>query len=639
MYVGELVLSATRAVLDTALLVAAAALAVSCLLLACEGRRRRTPGGLVVALFSACSFVLTWFHTQGWAAGSPSGDTSVRPLHAAVLGGAAAFLVLRRMRRFYPSGVLLLAGTLLLVVSSLLWVTQFGLSATLSTPTRLLLLLPLPVAVALLLPTLVRMYENVEPLVKKDWQRPHAPRPLVGLAGAPRVSIHVPAHAEPPEVVIATLDSLARLHYENFEVLVIDNNTSDPALWHPVQEHCEQLGPRFRFMHVEGLAGAKAGALNLALDHSDPSAELIAVVDADYQVQPEFLAETVAFFDDPAMGFVQTPHAYRSADTTYLRMCDTEYATFFVTGMVSLNERNAGITVGTMCVLRRQALERAGRWATWCLTEDSELAVRLHAAGYDSVYLSKVYGRGLIPDTYAGYRKQRFRWSYGPVSEFFAHWRLHVPGPWHVPSSLTIAQRVHHATHGLYGIATAVTLLMLPYSLLVAASVLLFGDQVPVPFPLWAAATSMTLGGLALRWLTHRRLLGASFGEWLGAVLATASLAYVVGVANLTALLRRPVPWQRTSKFRTRGTGLGAFSAARSETALAALCLATAAVLVTRASADGLVVMVAVGFLLRGLQFAAAPLVALLAHRGLAQHIDTGTVRHERRPQPWSQAR
>ncbi len=142
---------------------------------------------------------------------------------------------------------------------------------------------------------------------------------------------------------------------------------------------------------------------------------------------------------------------------------------FFATGMVSMNERNAGITVGTMCVLRREALERAGRWSTWCLTEDSELAVRVHATGYASVCIDKVYGRGLIPDTFAGYRKQRFRWSYGPVTEFFAHWRLHLPGPWHQPSALTAAQRLHHATHGLYGIATGLALLLLPYGVAVAA--------------------------------------------------------------------------------------------------------------------------------------------------------------------------
>ncbi len=180
-------------------------------------------------------------------------------------------------------------------------------TAEVSTLTRVLLLAPLPLALVLLPAALVRQFENVEPLVRRSWTRPRGPRRLEPGTTAPRVTFHVPAHAEPPEVVIATLDSLARLDYPNFDVLVIDNNTTDPALWVPVQDHCQRLGPRFRFLHVEGLKGAKAGALNLALNHTDPAAELIAVIDADYQVSPEFLAETVGHFEDATIGFVQTP--------------------------------------------------------------------------------------------------------------------------------------------------------------------------------------------------------------------------------------------------------------------------------------------------------------------------------------------
>src|SRR5260370_745332 len=92
--------------------------------------------------------------------------------------------------------------------------------------------------------------------------------------------------------------------------------------------------------------------------------------------------------------------------------------------MVSLDAHRSGITVGTMSLIRRAALERAGGWAEWCLTEDSELAIRIHAAGYQSVYLTEPYGRGLIPETFEGYRRQRYRWTYGPVQEFPHHWRL-----------------------------------------------------------------------------------------------------------------------------------------------------------------------------------------------------------------------
>jgi hypothetical protein len=558
-------------------------------------------------------------------AGTAAATAVVHSLPAAglVAGvfGVAVVVTLLRCRDFHRGGVLLLMSQGALYVAGLAWFGHFVLTAPVSGMTRALLLVPLPVGLATLAPVLVRSFENLEPLVRRDWTRPREPRPRTWVAATcPRVSIHVPAHAEPPDLVIATLDSLAALDYPDFEVLVIDNNTSDPDLWRPVQARCAELGDRFRFHHVEGMTGAKAGALNYALDHTDPAATLIAVIDADYQVTPTFLSDTVGFFDDEAMGFVQTPHAYRDwSDSVFLRMCNWEYASFFATGMVSLNERDAGITVGTMCVIRRDAIELAGRWATWCLTEDSELAVRIHAAGYSSVYLRQVYGRGLIPDTFAGYRKQRFRWTYGPVSELARHHRLYLPGRWRQASALTRAQRVHHATHGLYGITTGLSLLALPLGALTAASMIEHGERLPMPFPLWLAVTLLLVAGTAIRWVSYRDLLGARARDWLVAMLATAALAHVVLVANLAAMLGRPARWQRTDKFRRVGRGLGALAETRTESLLALACLSTSALILTLHAARGLIAMLAVGFALRGLQYGAAPLITLIAERDLAQ--------------------
>ena len=328
-----------------------------------------------------------------------------------------------------------------------------------SVMTRSLMFLAAPLALISLPLVAVRTYEDWEVLCRARWHRPHVALELVSETWhQPWVSVHVPTHAEPPAVVIETLNRLAKLRYRQYEVIVLDNNTTDPALWQPVAEHCRRLGERFHFHHVEGLEGAKAGALNLALEYTDPRAELVAIVDADYHAEPNFLSNCTPFFDDRQMGFVQTPHAYRNwSGSVFQRMCNWEYTYFYKNTMVSLNERNAAITVGTMCVIRREALERAGGWAEWCLTEDSELAVRIHALGYSSIYLDEVYGRGLIPATFEGYRKQRFRWSYGPVQEFQRHWRLLVPGRGRVSSKLSVAQRVHHITHGLYGISLATT--------------------------------------------------------------------------------------------------------------------------------------------------------------------------------------
>ena len=67
----------------------------------------------------------------------------------------------------------------------------------------------------------------------------------------PKVSIHVPAYFEPPDMLKQTLDAVSRLDYPNFECVVIINNTPDPEFWQPIQDHCRALGERFKFINAE----------------------------------------------------------------------------------------------------------------------------------------------------------------------------------------------------------------------------------------------------------------------------------------------------------------------------------------------------------------------------------------------------
>ena len=162
-----------------------------------------------------------------------------------------------------------------------------------------------------------------------------------------KVSVHVPAYNEPAHMLIETLDALARLDYPNFEVIVVDNNTRDEAVWRPVEAHCQRLGERFRFFHVSPLAGFKAGALNFALRHTAADAEVIAVIDSDYQVAPNWLSDLVPSFDNPRIAIVQAPQDYHDEhDSAFKAMCYAEYRGFFYIGMITRNERNAIIHFG-----------------------------------------------------------------------------------------------------------------------------------------------------------------------------------------------------------------------------------------------------------------------------------------------------
>ena len=120
---------------------------------------------------------------------------------------------------------------------------------------------------------LVQALELVETVWRRGWRREALPAAeMLARQPAdrvwPKVSLHVAICNEPPAMVIQTLDSLAALDYPNFEVIVIDNNTKDPAVWRPVQDYCVGLGERFKFFHFDVMKGFKAGALNYVL-HPD----------------------------------------------------------------------------------------------------------------------------------------------------------------------------------------------------------------------------------------------------------------------------------------------------------------------------------------------------------------------------------
>src|SRR4029077_12692493 len=147
----------------------------------------------------------------------------------------------------------------------------------------------------------------------------HAPHRLIEKSAAvvpanigdtvsfPKVSIHVPAYCEPPEMLKATLDAVSRLDYPNFECVVIINNTPDPAFWQPIQDHCRALGERFKFINAEKVKGFKAGALRIAMDRTAADAEIIGIIDADYVVHSDWLRDLVPAFADPRVGLIQAP--------------------------------------------------------------------------------------------------------------------------------------------------------------------------------------------------------------------------------------------------------------------------------------------------------------------------------------------
>lgn len=226
------------------------------------------------------------------------------------------------------------------------------------------------------------------------------------------VSIHVPAHNEPPDLLKNTLRALSKQDYSNYEVIVIDNNTKDRKIWEPVKKYCKELDPRFRFYHVEKLDGFKAGALNFIQDKVNPKTKYIAVVDADYEVVPSFIRNALEYFVNDKVALVQFPQAYKNIFSKNIGI-SMEYEYFFRVYMNLANFFHCATSTGTMAIYQIDALKKVKFFNKKCVTEDADIGVRLLQAGYETIYVPQVSGRGLMPFDIESYKKQKARWSLG----------------------------------------------------------------------------------------------------------------------------------------------------------------------------------------------------------------------------------
>jgi len=342
-----------------------------------------------------------------------------------------------------------------------------------------------------------------------------------------------------------TLDSVAQLDWPNLECVAVINNTPDPALWGPIEDHCRLLGPRFKFVRADKLRGFKAGALRLALEHTAPEAEIIGVLDADYVVHPDWLKDLVPAFADPAVGLVQAPQDHRDASRriTQVAMND-EYAGFFDIGMVERNEVNAIIVHGTMCLIRREALVSAGGWSSDTIVEDTDLGLSLLERGWRAHYTQTRYGWGLLPSDFAAYKRQRHRWAYGGTQLIKKHWRAFLPGR----SLLTPQQRSQYLFGWLTWVgAEALGVLIAILNLIWMPLVAFLGIAVPeavLTLPVLATFAVMLLHFMVL----YRARVQAPIFASLGAALSAMALQLTVGRAVAEGLVRDRLPFMRTAK-------------------------------------------------------------------------------------------
>jgi cellulose synthase/poly-beta-1,6-N-acetylglucosamine synthase-like glycosyltransferase/exo-beta-1,3-glucanase (GH17 family) len=359
----------------------------------------------------------------------------------------------------------------------------------------------------------------------------------------PFVSIHVPAYKENPAVLLETIQSLEALCYDNYEVLIIINNTIDDAYKLPIMEAC-MLNSKFKYLDIT-CTGFKAGALNIALEeYTHPHAEIIAVIDADYTVSPRWLKDLVPLFDDSKVAIVQAPQDHRDGEaSTLAKAMNAEYAGFFDIGMIQRNEDNAIVVHGTMVMVRRSAMIEVGGWGTDTICEDTELGLRLFEAGYSAYYTNRRYGKGLLPDTFNAFKVQRHRWAYGCIQIIKKHWKHMLPSS----NTLSDAQKMHFVTGWFYWLSDSIGIVTATLNLLWVPVILFVGMTIPtlpLTMPILAAFVVTILHNLVL----YRARVKTTLYRSLLSSIASMSLQTTMAKAVWDGIIKDNLPFKRTEK-------------------------------------------------------------------------------------------
>jgi len=473
----------------------------------------------------------------------------------------------RHYSRFKLMGRFFFCALIQLACGLITWSATLPFNFYLSWIDWTMLVLLFPAQIAILAILLINGFEFTEVLWRRGWVRHAGLLPPDPVEKQPFVSIHLACYNEPPEMVIITLDSLAALQYENYEVLVIDNNTKDPAIWKPVQEYCEKLGTKFRFFHLEPWPGFKAGALNFGLKETDPRADVVAVIDADYVVREDWLATLTGYFHDPKVAVVQCPQAHRDFEhNRFRRMTAWEYDGFFRIGMHHRNERNAIIQHGTMTMVRRSALEGTGGWSEWTICEDAELGLRLMHAGYELVYVDELMGKGLTPADFKAYKSQRYRWAFGAMQILKGRWNwMTKKGP------LSSGQRFHFLTGWFSWFADALHLIFTMMAIFWTAGMVAFPTLFSLPMQLFLIPVigfffAKAIFGIVL----YRARVPCSWYDTLMASLASMGLSHAIARGILHGLTREKTSFVVTAKSRRLGgSNFAAFAPVREELLMA----------------------------------------------------------------------
>ena len=227
--------------------------------------------------------------------------------------------------------------------------------------------------------------------------------------------------SEPLDLLLRTLENMLRAEYPHDTWLLDEGNSAE------VQAACDELGVRYfsrkgldHYNQDRGsfLVRTKAGNHNSWYTEHSNKYDIVAQIDTDFQVEPNFLTRTLGYFRDPKIAFVGTPQVYGNMDNFIARGAAQQTYLFYGPIMRALSYRRMALLIGANHVIRVAALRDVGLYQGH-LTEDLATGIRLHAGRWQSVYVPEVLAVGEGPTSWSSYFSQQYRWASGCMNIFF----------------------------------------------------------------------------------------------------------------------------------------------------------------------------------------------------------------------------
>lgn len=292
---------------------------------------------------------------------------------------------------------------------------------------------------------------------------PAAPPPVVNW---PRVTVQLPIFNE-RYVIERLTEAVARFDYprELLDVQVLDDSTDETqeVARACVERHAAH-GMPITYIHRSNREGYKAGALENGLKTA--KGEFVAIFDADFIPEPNFLLRTIPYFLNPNgaenIGMVQARWTYLNSDYSLLTNVETILLDgHFVIEHGARSRRGTFFNFnGTAGVWRRKVIDDAGGWQHDTLTEDTDLSYRAQLKGWKFLYLPQIECASELPVDMNGFKSQQARWAKGlmQTAKKILPKVFKADVPWHVK-----AEAFFHLTANIsYPLMIVLSTMLLP---------------------------------------------------------------------------------------------------------------------------------------------------------------------------------